>query len=339
MASLFIDPFILACPRENCSEQDFNDFVNRLIDWQELKDCDWTDIYISKRSTEILFQENRYPLWGHLQKIIDLFGIDYIQPKDVVNLVDAFLDKFQKIEETLKINDALFDPYETEPKIVRDSIRFQEILCETLAFMSLKCHLYEEESKNQILISNTEVKMIGIKTTIVLLDIAEKNRLQVGHFIDSKFTCCSSLEELTLCINTVLLWKKCATVNAFNKVVSVHTLMRASLTGIKRNSQDLNFKFLKNFLTTVGTLHFDKEEGKITRLLNAISDVLLDVNLPSTHALRLNKGGNSVQIEIGGFKAFRKDIDYEYHLHYWKNGGKISFSKVVVHNDFSIDNP
>jgi hypothetical protein len=39
----------------------------------------------------------------------------------------------------------------------------------------------------------------------------------------------------------------------------------------------------------------------------------------------------------GRDKAQRRDIDYEFHLHYWEcANGTIELASVVHHNDFSI---
>jgi len=34
--------------------------------------------------------------------------------------------------------------------------------------------------------------------------------------------------------------------------------------------------------------------------------------------------------------AWRKGADYEYHLHYWRNGIELEFAAVVVQNDHAI---
>jgi hypothetical protein len=32
----------------------------------------------------------------------------------------------------------------------------------------------------------------------------------------------------------------------------------------------------------------------------------------------------------------RRDIGYDYHVHYWEHGGHIEFASVVIHNDLTI---
>jgi hypothetical protein len=57
-----------------------------------------------------------------------------------------------------------------------------------------------------------------------------------------------------------------------------------------------------------------------------------------THALRSSQGANSTQRErpSDNAKAWRRDIDRFYHLHYWKTSAKVELASVVVHDDFTI---
>jgi hypothetical protein len=59
-------------------------------------------------------------------------------------------------------------------------------------------------------------------------------------------------------------------------------------------------------------------------------------NLGATHALRNDRGYDSPQFTRGTDKAWRRDIDREYHLHYWETQNGYEFSDVVHHNDFNI---
>ena len=65
----------------------------------------------------------------------------------------------------------------------------------------------------------------------------------------------------------------------------------------------------------------------------------IDLNLAATHALREGQGGGSPQRRrsTDGATAWRRDVDYEYHLHYWEcPGGIVELASMGPHNDFSI---
>ena len=59
--------------------------------------------------------------------------------------------------------------------------------------------------------------------------------------------------------------------------------------------------------------------------------------MEDTHALRESSGGNALQRMRGDDKAWRRDIDREYHLHYWAcEVSTVEFACVVTHDDFYI---
>ncbi|MCW8452592.1 hypothetical protein [Legionella quinlivanii] len=73
------------------------------------------------------------------------------------------------------------------------------------------------------------------------------------------------------------------------------------------------------------------------KILRAIVETIKGVNLSAVHALRSTQGGNSPQKLRGADKAQRRDIDREFHLHYWECANStIELGLVVYHNDFTI---
>jgi hypothetical protein len=62
--------------------------------------------------------------------------------------------------------------------------------------------------------------------------------------------------------------------------------------------------------------------------------------MAGTHVLRQGPGGGDPPIEVDGRAAWRRDIDHEYHLHYWVGrAGVIELAAVVPHNEFGIPSP
>ena len=78
-------------------------------------------------------------------------------------------------------------------------------------------------------------------------------------------------------------------------------------------------------------------EKLASKVLRAIVETLERSSVADTHALRIGPAGGDVQRTRNGDKAMRRDIDYEYHLHYWQCvDGTVEIASVVVHEDFSI---
>ena len=73
------------------------------------------------------------------------------------------------------------------------------------------------------------------------------------------------------------------------------------------------------------------------KILWSIIETVKGQNLPAVHALRTGSGGNDPQRMRALDKAQRRDIDREFHLHYWEcANGAVELASVVYHNDFKI---
>jgi len=83
----------------------------------------------------------------------------------------------------------------------------------------------------------------------------------------------------------------------------------------------------------------DAPSSVSTSALRAASEAIDRQNMPAVHALRTGPGGNDPQRirRHDNAKAWRRDVDREYHLHYWETeDGTIEFASIGVHNDFTI---
>ena len=78
--------------------------------------------------------------------------------------------------------------------------------------------------------------------------------------------------------------------------------------------------------------------GSVPRkILRSIMETITARNLVAVHALRTGRGGNDPQRSRGSDKAQRRDIDRDFHLHYWECADRsVELASVVHHNEFSI---
>jgi len=96
----------------------------------------------------------------------------------------------------------------------------------------------------------------------------------------------------------------------------------------------INPAFGKSVRTLVG-----KGKPALARsLLRACVETIIGENMAGTHALRSGPGANAERVIRVRDKAaaMRRDIDQEYHLHYWSTSNGPEFAAMVVHADMSI---
>ena len=115
--------------------------------------------------------------------------------------------------------------------------------------------------------------------------------------------------------------------------------LSAILEGVRRRGfSDAPWTVNVNFLPSVSAL-VRGGPGSLPRgIVRACVDTVLSENMGATHQLRRGPGANEphrvrTRDNAG---AWRRDIDHEYHLHYWSTAAGPELATVVVHVDMSI---
>ncbi len=97
------------------------------------------------------------------------------------------------------------------------------------------------------------------------------------------------------------------------------------------------FRFGREFYPRMRECEQGGSPGLAERTLRALAETIDGQNMRAVHAKRLGSGGDNPQEMRGANKAWRRDIDREYHLHYWEcANGTIEFASVGPHNMFDI---
>ncbi|WHY94685.1 hypothetical protein QNK12_15015 [Neobacillus cucumis] len=321
MTGLIIDPFSLAYPA-NGSKEELEEYINMLLELDQYTQESSLDILISNNTSDILVLENNFPYWDELKSVFERHGINYIQPSDLITTIGRIL-KLKKIED-LGINDVLYSYLTLE----EDSIcsRPRNYLEEFKRIAMIAC-IYTILEYNQFIFSKGDFEE-SIFVSGDLIDIEKEEHISIE--IPRNYSCIIPLvknfEEFFFRVNPVEVW----TEKLYEEAIKISIFQR---TG---SYEDANWKFGHSFFRSAQDKGFLSEGIKIKRLIRSIVDTILRENLSETHWLRAGQGANEPQVTRGNDRAWRKDIDREYHLHYWETEDGIEFASVVVHNDMSI---
>jgi hypothetical protein len=120
--------------------------------------------------------------------------------------------------------------------------------------------------------------------------------------------------------------------------ISVALYKKRFAAGNQTQWQDLPaFRIGSQFLASLDEHHVGSGSGLAEKLIRSILETIDHENLAATHWLRKGAGASDPQRMRGKDAAWRRDVDYEYHLHYWEcDAGYVEFARLVVHDDFSI---
>ncbi len=342
---IYLDPSIFASPKPEDGIIAFLSYINNIISWSELVGANWISIYISALTEEILAQTNSYPLWKDLKDAITGLAINDIHPREVVTLVDSLLLKTPTIEDETGILELLICDFECIPSEYfsnRLSVYIEQHN-RLLALMSLSCEVLDKSEKDNILITcNTSNSRTEIAVTGQVIDIDfsnNHNNINIPYNINSTFCACNSPHGLYTSVDPVEIWINALDEDDYTKSIFVFLYQIINDLGNPEIDIDnYNWTIGPCFVSTVAELGFKSQPSKVRMLLRAISETVLKLNLSDTHWLRTGEGANDPQREINNKKAWRRDIDHCFHLHYWETEAGPEFASIVTHNDMSIPN-
>ncbi len=342
-ARVYLDPFVLACPSPEEGLHEFDLYITNIIGWSQLKNNDWISLCLPEQTTNVLFQSNKYPIWADLTTAIKALGIYDIQPQDVITLVNNLLRDVPSIESEVGISEILLNKVTCTPsEHLKNRLDvFVEHHQRILAFMSLVCSIFNVKEKEQVLITRQiSDAYMEISVTGQVVDAQVEKpiaSLQLPVDFRNDFGACSCISGLFLLLDPVYIWLNAENIEGFTKAIDVALHQALYYKGI--NEPDVNvykWKMGPKLLDTAKKNGFLKQENKVKELLRACVEVILKENMRDTHGLRNGKGANAPQVCRGVDLAWRRDIDYEYHLHYWETASGPELAAIVVHNDMSI---
>jgi hypothetical protein len=152
---------------------------------------------------------------------------------------------------------------------------------------------------------------------------------------DGTVTVCKSFHELICGIDSSSAWTVAGNDEEKAAVVRI-ALYQAQLNqGDEAEWDELpSFCFGRDFLKRAARVCADTGNALVPRMLRSMVEALLRQRPEDVHALREGKKGGAPQRRRGADKAWRRDIDREYHLHYWEcEKGLVEFGWVGPHDD------
>jgi hypothetical protein len=149
---------------------------------------------------------------------------------------------------------------------------------------------------------------------------------------------CQTFQELVKNFDENALWREADNEIKMALAIKIALYKLCLERGLEPKIENfMVFSFGYHFFATAKACSQTNPDSLVGRIIRAMVETIDNTNLADTHALRMGKGGNELQHKRGQDKAWRRDIDYEYHLHYWEcEDGSVKFASVVTHNDFYI---
>lgn len=296
----------------------------------------WRDEELS----EVLSEQNCYPFRHTLtQAFGQLYDPSEFQLEDINNLATALLDRSMRIEDSGSVKDLVVSNCSlTGDPAINRSATFLNHLCRLVA-LALPILGDGTEFK-----ANTYVASCGIDTSLKTIttnytvDMAEQGD---GVYLSNFKPTTVQIENYRGAVSLfrdadLTAWWANSSLQSVTDVCAIHTCIGHADHWNRIETTIDSLVLGGAFISSAQALGFMHEPTKINRLLRVCGDLVLGRNLANSHSLRAGSGPTDAQRVRGEWRAWRHDIDHEFHLHYWRLGNRIEVANVVVHNDFDI---
>ena len=345
MLSVTIDTAVFAPPPPGSPKEAVYSFVATLLEWREARESGRTKVYTSRYAADVLMNGNLYPLRPHLRELLKDAGVFEYDANTIAVVAETLLNS-EKVEDALRISDVLVDGLTIEPDVfcahTPAELRAEAERCAVVLSLARQ-YCNEPVTRGHAIAIRAKDVSAAIRVRGLLQDI-EHDRDDLGSLpmapesFEGSTLVCSSLHHLLIRVDATEVLRCAAKAGQAHAAITVAWYQRQAATGMLPDWAELSpFRVGAEFVTSLQAHHVAGDPGLADRILRAAIETICHEKLADTHWLRTGRGGGDPQRMRGGDAAWRRDIDYEYHLHYWEcEDGTVEFASVVVHNDFSI---
>ena len=339
-----IDAGVLAVPCVDCTQNDVFQYVDTLLDWSKLLDEPWVSICMSERATETLLDENLYPQRSYLCKIFNKYDIVEYSVNDIMKVTQKLLSLTPSFETCYRVKDVLLDNLETDPDVIRLTTHngHQPDLARCITLIAvLRKYCSQPLGGHSLVLREAPKQIIQIKAQIFEIE-HDRDDLPAlpcpPKFFEGDVLVCNNFHGLIECFDESAILVGASDNFGIEIAVRIAIFKNAiSQDEAPDWANVIGAKIGANFRSSCQQVCADQGDAIPPKILRAVVETVNGKNLSAVHALRKGSGGNDPQRMRGSDKAQRRDIDREFHLHYWACAdGTAELASVVYHNDFTI---
>lgn len=344
MLDVTIDAGVIAVPSPVSSADQLHDYVDTLLDWSELLDESWVAIHISEGAAEALVEDKLYPLRVQLKALFHDHGVVQYDVNTVTKVTDRLLALTPSFETCYRVKDVLADLLDTNPDIIKLTTHngLQSDLARCVVLIAiLRKHCRQPLAGHSLILRSAPGSLVKVRAQIHEIE-HERDDLPAlpspPDYFEGDVLVCDDFKGLVKCLDESAILREARDTPGGELAIRVALFKQALAKSQEPNWSDTKAPAIgSRFLETCRECCLDQGGGLAPKILRAIVETMQNQNMGAVHALRAGMGGDDPQRMRGRDKAQRRDIDYEFHLHYWEcANGVIELASVVHHNDFSI---
>lgn len=318
-------------------------FLTSLVNANEYIGSAVVRLMVAENTEQLLAVSGCYPDYQALDSAISANGLnDYFEIRDIRRWLNSLLVKPQRLEHVTNIVYAL-----AENKIIENPAQelgapdVTDLENDNIVKFAVGGALGRLDSKHLIFVGGSLIKenenhesklTVSVSGNILDVECANGSNVDACPFdIKSVFPYSCFVDEAVREIDFFSCGSYFSKENAAN-------FINLAIGGLDEKPY-FTWSINDGFCDSVIKLAIHNSRSDFESLLRACAYTVTNSMTDKTHHLRTGQGGGDPQRECNGWKAWRRDITHEYHLHYWVSGRHVKFASCVVHNVFSIPTP
>ncbi len=337
-ASFVLDPCLLAIPKADSFIEEVERYAADLASCSTAAKEKWIGVYLSDSTLDVLANECRMPSHSALRDLCRGVNITSVDSTTIAVLANAIISRAAPMSSLYGIRELLFDSLNISPEPLEEtSEAIRQEFARVLGHVAIVDAVDPDRLVNHALASPTHrASVVRVTGTLVDIEPSNDNPLDCAPpmTVEMQVHPIRSFDEMLRRVDALALW---ADQRDMSLPIRLSIYQGAHSDGDPLEWRSCSgFRIGRAFRKTVRELGF-YQQVKAEKLLRSCVDTTLHRNLAKVHDIRESQSGSSKQLRRGKDKAYRRDIDDEFHLHYWEcDDGVPEFANVVVHNDFAI---
>jgi hypothetical protein len=347
MLTIAIEPVVFAPPVGDATADSVREYVVALLHWKQVLDGKFARILACRATSEVLITCKRYPFRPRLRELLRITNVIDYDFNTIAVLADTLVGQAGDFEGAMGVSDLLTsEDTQITPDVFEgvtpDILRAESEKClVVLAILRTVSRDRSAVSYALALKSEPRSPVVSVDARIDIIDHC-RGDLEGLPLAPARFggtaMVCHSFQSYLLALDELKLWK-CAADNRDLEVairVAIYKSREARGTGASWTGIP-HFRINPRFHETVAMCGAFAADGLGRSALRSIVEAIDDLQMASVHSLNTGPGAEDPQQKRGTDLAWRRDITYEHHLHYWQcaNGLK-ELSCMVTHDCFDI---
>ena len=347
MFAASVDAGVLAVPLDGEGAEVIHDYVDTLLHWHRLLEEPWISVHLSERASELLVEEGLFPLRVALQKVFQENEIIQYDVNTVAQVAERLLRLTPSFEAYFSVRDVLLEELETKPSLLSLTIGqdMAEDLGRCVVLMAILREHCSGVADTHRLIVRGSFESGKIYVRAIIHDIEHEREdmdaIQTApETFEGTVIACHDFCGFIGSVDEVAIWRSAICEIGKELAIRIAVYKYRLQRNLRPEWEDhLRVQIGNEFMQIADRVCRDNSDIVVRAMFPSIAETGDRLNLAATHALREGQGGGSPQRRrsTDGATAWRRDIDYEYHLHYWERpDGMAELASMGPHNDFSI---